>query len=463
MAKKIVISFSVVFCVVLLCLMFFLIAAEYSTDTAALLEEAKAYEAEGNYEQAEAIYRSIVTDYPGTDEAFQAQNNLALLFIVTRDYPAAQAEVDALIADFAEHPELPAAVYDIANHYWRRDKCEQAKQLYKYIPDNRPSSELAFKGRVWVTGCDFRLGNYNAAWEGVGALVEDFSGNQDLAKMIYELANSCWYAAKFEQARGLYKYVADNMPDSDFAVRAQAWVASSDMKLGNYEVAQEEIDALIADFAENPELTGVIYQLADEYWYAGRYEDAKRLYQYVLDREPNGELAIWARAWITGLELMLGNSVSAQEVIDTLIADCNGHPALAQMIYGIANGCWYVEKYEQAQELYKYIADNMPNSNRGMRARAWVAGCDIMLGNYTEAQEGIDALITDFPEHPELPLTVYKLAGVYYDVERYEDGKWLYQHIVDNWPDFEYARWAKFMIEHKVKDLEGLTPYHHPE
>jgi len=463
MAKKILISFSVLLGVILAGITLFLVAAEYSTDTLSPLEQAKTYETDGNYTQAEVIYRSIVANYPGTDPAFQAQKNLALLCIATRNYPAAQVEVDVLIADFAEHPELPAALYDIANHYWNKDKYEQAKRLHKYIVDNKPNSDLAMGAQTWVAGSDIRLGNYATAQEEIDALTTDFAGHPQLPQMIYDLANSCWYAAKYEQARQLYKYITDNMADSDFALRAQVWVAGSDMKLGNYAAAQEKIDTLIADFAKDPELTGLIYKLADEYWYAQRYEDARRLYQYVLDKEPDSDLAIWARAWINGLELMLGNSTSAQQVIDALVKDCAGHPGLAQMIYGIANGCWYVGKYEQARQLYKYIADNMPDSDFAMRARAWVAGSDIMLGNYTAAQEAIDALIKDFPKHPQLPLTLYKLAGVYYDVERYEDGKRLYQHIVDNWPDFEYATAAKFMIEHRVKNLEGLTPYHHPE
>jgi hypothetical protein len=45
----------------------------------AQLEQAETYKQKYQYEQAEAIYRAIVTDSPGTDEAFQARKNLAIL------------------------------------------------------------------------------------------------------------------------------------------------------------------------------------------------------------------------------------------------------------------------------------------------------------------------------------------------------------------------------------------------
>jgi TolA-binding protein len=366
MAKKIAISFSVLFCVVLTGLTFFLIAAEYSTDTISPLEQAKAYEAEGDYEQAEAIYRSIVTDYPGTDEAFQAQKNLALLFIATRNYSTAQAEVDVLIADFAEHPELPAAVYDIANHYWQRHS--------------------------------------------------------------------------YGQAGGLYKYIADNVPDSNWAIVGQTWVASSDIWLGKYDTAHKEIDVLITDFAEHPGLSGAVYETSNQFWYAGRYGDARLAYQRVIEIAPDSDPAIWARAWVTGLELILGNSTSAQEVIDTVIADCNGHPGLTEMIYGIANGCWYVKKHEQAQQLYKYIADNISDTDFTMRAQAWVAGADLILGNYAAGQEGIDALIAEFPEHPQLLWTLNKIGwecglSDQDPSAKYEQAKSLYRIVIQHYPN----------------------------
>ena len=158
MAKKIAISFSVVFAVVLAGIVFSLVRAEeHSTDAMSPLEQAKAYEAEGNYEKAEAIYRTITTDYPGTDEAFQAQKNLAVLFITMRNYPAAQAEVDALIADFTGHPNLPQVIYDLANSYWYAAKFEESQKLFKYIVDNMPNSDRAMRAQAWVAASDIKM------------------------------------------------------------------------------------------------------------------------------------------------------------------------------------------------------------------------------------------------------------------------------------------------------------------
>ena len=377
MAKKILISFSVLLGVILAGVTLFLVAAEYSTDTLSPLEQAKSYETDGNYEQSEAIYRSIVTDYPGTDEAFQAQKNLALLCITARNYPAAVEEVDALITDFAKHTELPSAVYDIANHYW--------------------------------------------------------------------------HSHSYGLARELYKYIADNIPDSNWAIVGQTWVASSDIWSTNYPEAHQEIDTLITDFAGHPGLAAAVYETANQFWYVGRYEDAQQVYQRVLETDPNSDLAIWSKAWVTGLDLVLGNSTSAQQIIDTVVAECAGHPDLDEMIYGIANGCWYVRKYDQAQQLYKYVADNIADSDLHVRATAWVAGSDLMLGNYVSAQEKINALIVDFPEHPDLPWTLNKMGwecglSDQDPSAKYEHAKELYRIVIRRYPDSPEAKSAQLFV-----------------
>ena len=91
--------------------------AQAQSDAASLLAQANALMESKDYQQAEPLYRSIVVDWPGTDEAFTAQKSLAIIYIATVKYAAAQTEVDALIAGFADHPQLPAALYEVANQY----------------------------------------------------------------------------------------------------------------------------------------------------------------------------------------------------------------------------------------------------------------------------------------------------------------------------------------------------------
>jgi tetratricopeptide (TPR) repeat protein len=156
------------------------------------LEQAETYKQNKQYELAEAIYKSILTDSPGTDEAFQAQKNLAVLCVTMAKYPEAQQEVDTLIKNFSDRPELPGEVYNIEGEYWRMKRYKDAKRLCEYIAENHPDSDVAIKARTSVAAADILLGNYAAAQAGADAVIRDFAkdprvGRDDLETWHYQL------------------------------------------------------------------------------------------------------------------------------------------------------------------------------------------------------------------------------------------------------------------------------------
>jgi len=60
-------------------LLFFTMLGGCFADAATQLEQAEKYKKNEQYEQAEAIYKTVVTDYAGSDYALEAQKNLAIL------------------------------------------------------------------------------------------------------------------------------------------------------------------------------------------------------------------------------------------------------------------------------------------------------------------------------------------------------------------------------------------------
>ena len=58
-------------------------AGECLADASARFKQADDYKRNKQYEQAEAIYQQIVTDHPGTEDAFKAQKALVFLYFAT--------------------------------------------------------------------------------------------------------------------------------------------------------------------------------------------------------------------------------------------------------------------------------------------------------------------------------------------------------------------------------------------
>ncbi|HDL00729.1 MAG TPA: tetratricopeptide repeat protein, partial [candidate division Zixibacteria bacterium] len=115
---------------VLFGLLFFQMPKECFADASAQFELAKTYGKQGNYEQAEQVYKAIVTDYPGTDDAFQAQKKLPILYIIWHKGLQAEAAFQELVTKFSENERIANAVYDLAVRCNRRRKYRWAIKFY---------------------------------------------------------------------------------------------------------------------------------------------------------------------------------------------------------------------------------------------------------------------------------------------------------------------------------------------
>jgi len=81
------------------------------------------------YQQAEAIYQQIVTAFPDTNEALEAQKQLTLIYIAADKQQEADAAYQQLLANFSSHKDIAQAVHDIAYQYRCANKQQKANQI----------------------------------------------------------------------------------------------------------------------------------------------------------------------------------------------------------------------------------------------------------------------------------------------------------------------------------------------
>jgi len=465
-------------------------------DTIAQLEQAQAYVNNGEYEQAEIIYKTIVTDYPGTDYALEAQKGLTILYI-SWDKPAqADAAFEKLIADFSGHPDIAQAVYDIAYCYGELHKnYEKARELYQYVLDNWPDSDDVMWSQAGLTMSNIALGDDPNADAAIEKLLIDFSDHNDIAEALNYIADSYCDVERYQKAREFYQYVIENWPDSDDVMWSQAGLAMSNIELADDPNTEAAIEKLLTEFSDNNDIAQVLYNIADHYGDLQQYEKARQLFQYVIDNWPNSEGAILSQIGVAMTNVVLADDPNVQAATDSLIADFNSHPDLQAVLYDIAGGYEDLYKYEEAKSIYQQIIQQFPEASR---AQLGIHKCQILVfidnGNDTAAQTAIDTLIVDFNEHPDLPDAIsnieeayyirilaaetwvrenylhpveiwekvtqkfpdffyndpdlyYFIACCYYQLGEYEVAIGYYGIVIDNWPDYKYTWGAQRLID----------------
>jgi len=254
---------------ILFCILFFEMMGKALADATDLLEQAATYQEEEQYEQAEVIYQQIVTDYSVTDYAFQAQKNLAILYVAWDKQPQAEAALQKLLADFSKHEGIAQAVHDIAYQHRLSRKNEKANQLDQHVIDNWPESDYAVLAQMDMAKYYVDQGDV-AAEAAVDKLLADFPDSPFMARAVHDVAQHYSLSGKYQKANELYQHVIDHWPKAEHAILSQIGIAETNVlsliESGNDTAIEATLDSLIADFNDNPGLPETVFVIGEKYY-----------------------------------------------------------------------------------------------------------------------------------------------------------------------------------------------------
>lgn len=444
MAKKILFTATALFAL-LLCQM----AAECFAGVWDQVEEldefkqATAFKRSRNYQQAEKTYQDIIQQYPGTFWALEAQKKLTQLYILQGKDSGAEQTLNKMIEDFSSHPDLPKSLHMIAKEYRKVRKYDKADDLRQQIIQRFPDSVWT----LWVQKEDavvshIAAGEDEAAEAIVNKMTVDFSDDTEMPGVLWLIARGYKKAGKDDKAENIYQQLVKRYPGTIWVLRVQKERARVHLKSGNEEAVRTIVNELLADFSEHPGLAEVLCKIARECEKAKRYDTAKGIYQQVIQRFPDSFQAGKAPFDMLKLQILLfidvGNDIAAQQALDQLIADFNGHPGLVDAVFSVDNEYYkranlskVAGQPEQAEDLY----------------RKSISVCE--------------KVIEELPANADHIPSAYWRAAICYSHElgEYQQGIEYYQQIVDNWPDYRYAGDAQYLIgkyDEKLRDSGKL-------
>jgi len=189
-------------------------------------------------------------------------------------------------------------------------------------------------------------------------------------------------------------------------------------------LVQAELDSLIADFNDYPGLPAALCEIARRYESSGKHEEAKGVYQQIIQRYPDSPQADRAQLDVSRVNILgfirSGRDADAEAAVDKLIADFNDQPGLPGVISKIEEG-YYI---------------------RILAAETWVRG------NYLHPVKIWEKVMSKFPDffHGD-PDLYYFIACCYYQLGEYDKAIEYYSVVIDNWPDHRNARGAQRLME----------------
>jgi TolA-binding protein len=355
----------------------------------------------------------------------QAKNICAL--IEAGKFSEVKAATDKLASDFAGNPDLPEMLYLVAGKCQQFNRFDEAKQICAQIIKDFSDSPWALKAKMGYAMTDaiwlVVSGKFPEAKAVTDKMAVDFAGSPDLPEMLYWIAGRFQQYEGFEGAKQICEQIIRDNPDSPWAKKARMNKAMSEaislVVSGKYAEAKATMAKMTDDFGANPELPEMLYWITERFQRLDRFEDAKQLYQQIIQNFPDSPWADKSKLFIARINatslIISQNYNEAKTAIDKMIADFKDNPDLPEALYWITERYEWADKLDEARGVYQQIIQKFPDSLYADRAKLGLRRVDVMALSGSQdgnlAEEAVNRFIADFNGNPELPHSVLLIGA----------------------------------------------------
>ena len=430
--------------IVLASILSFGLTHQVFADAADDLKLAQTYDQKGRYEQAEAGYRQVVTAYPGSDQAFDAQKYLTALYALRGKASEAQEAMQKLLGEFSQREYLPLAVHEIAEKCGKSRGDEKVWRVCRAMLESTSSGKDGIWSQMGLAILDIFLGGQLAAQATIDNLIADFSGDARSAEALGQIGWAYRKLQKHEKAAELYQYVVDNWSGRPRAVFSYRGLVYCKIALGDEAGAWAVVEDLLGRFSGDEHIAEVAYSLGQNYDRLERRDKARLLYEYILAKQPKSTYALWAQRGIVFMDIKLGNYQAAGEGIKVILAKYPDHNDLPQALQWLGNDYYRVKEYEKAAKSYRYIVDNWPQSEYALGAQKGLILSSVKLKDDPRTNAAIDDLFTKFSGRGDVAQIALDLGDqCRHGLDDYAAARRLYEGLLARYPDSKQAIWAQ--------------------
>lgn len=200
------------------------------------------------YEDARTHFRRIVERHPDSSYAPRARFLIGEAFYREGEFDKAIKEFEAFLAFYPRHLIADLVQYRLAMSYYDQLKpveqdqgltikaLEAFKKLVREYPESRYAPDALAKidicrGRLaqkelWVAYYYFKRGNTTAARQRLEGILKDYPGTLVVPETLFLMAEIHWQEGRVEQARPLFRRLADEYAYTEWGRRAAQRLAA---------------------------------------------------------------------------------------------------------------------------------------------------------------------------------------------------------------------------------------------
>jgi tetratricopeptide (TPR) repeat protein len=232
-----------------------------------------------------------------------------------------------------------------------------------------------------------------------------------------------------------------NLPASNDTIWSLRGFVNESIALNDDASIDAGIKKLFNEYAASKNLPMAAVHIGRQLCDAGRPRAAE-LFQYVLDKYPDHEQALFAKVGMGHVYLLQGEDNQTEALYQKILTDYQNHPQLAEVVNAMAEG-YYLRAFQGGGE--------QPSLEKGPT--------ESMQVYLPKAIAKWELIAAQLPPHPQVtPTAYYQLGMAYYQLRDYERAEQGCVTLTAQWPENEYAWAAQLLVAKTYKDMirEGL-------
>lgn len=278
----------------------------------------------GAYANALTIFQQLVSDYPNSEYADNAQYYIGYINEKKLGYYIqALLEYQELINNYPDSPYVDDAQLGIGNCYYVTYDFSHAIEAYQKVINDYPQISLAPLAQFYIGHSYRKLYNYEQAVLEYTKVIDNYPESDYIAPAQYYLAYSYYEAKDYYQAILEFQMTIDYYPNSTWpgesdrlvAPLAQFYIGYCHGKLAQYSEAITAYQIIINNYPNSTWSGGrgispeAQYRIGDNYRALESWPEARAAYQLVIDNYPNStwwdgsSIPLSAQYWIDWIDV----------------------------------------------------------------------------------------------------------------------------------------------------------------
>ncbi len=295
------------------------------------------------------------------------------------------------------------------------------KSAESYLQHN---AKGALRDQAWshVATAAAKTRNWTVADKAVSSLLSDHSESPIVSRTILNVAETAYDSKHWQAAGRFFETLLPPGPDSPFHAAALSGLAWSKLQQMDYTAAAERFHQFLKEHAKHELAAEAGFMVGDALQRSTKFAEAAVAFETAFKTFAPHEQAFLAGLQAARLQARLKQRDEANRIYTALEGQFPKRPEHDQLLNEWALVLYEAERYAEADELFRRITNEHPDSSVADNARFSLAESDLVNGKLQFARTSFAALAAD--EKADAVVredALFRIIGIDADAEKWND------------------------------------------